>query len=73
MAKNLIVGFKGSNMIIPLRKLVLKVDHGKRVIFNIKQSFNHWAILGEPIFEHYVMFFDYLKNRVGFSEKREET
>ncbi len=57
-------------MIISLRKLVLKVDHEKRAIFNIKKSFNKYAILGEPIFEEYVMFFDYLKNRIGFSEKR---
>ena len=49
---------------------MLKVDHEKRAIFNIKKSFNKYAILGEPIFEEYVMFFDYLKNRIGFSEKR---
>ena len=54
-------------MIIPLKKLVLKLDHNKRVIFNIKKSISNVTVLGEPIFNEYFMAFDYLKNRIGFS------
>jgi len=71
LSKNFVIGFKGANMIIPLNKLLLKLDHGKRAIFNIKKSVNQYAVLGEPIFQHYFMAFDYLYNRVGFSGKRE--
>lgn len=55
---------------IPMEKLVLKDDHGKKIIFNIKKTFNMRAILGEPIFKQYFMIFDYSKNRIGFSPKR---
>ena len=57
-------------MILSLRKLIVKVDHGKRIIFNIKKSFNNYSILGEPLFKEYYFAFDYLNNRVGFSGKR---
>ena len=70
MNKNLVIGLKGTNIIISLKKLIVKVDHGKRVIFNIKRSFNNFCILGEPVFMEYWVAFDYLNNRVGFSGKR---
>lgn len=70
LGKNLVVSFEGTNMILPLSKLVLNMDHGKRAVFNVKKSLNGYAVLGEPVFQHYLMAFDYLYNRVGFSGKR---
>lgn len=46
MAKKLVIGFKDGSMILPMERLVLKVDHDKRAIFNIKKSSNSWAVLG---------------------------
>ncbi len=68
--KNLIFGFGDKKQMIPMEKLVLKDEHGKKIIFNIKKTFNSRAILGEPIFKQYFMIFDYSKNRIGFSPKR---
>lgn len=48
----------------------MKVE-GKKVILNIKQTFNNHAIMGEPLFQHYFCVFDYSKNRMGFAPKRE--
>ena len=47
MAKDLVIKFKSVNMILQLKKLVVKVDHGKRVIFNIKKSISNITILGK--------------------------
>ena len=44
--KELVIGFSRSNMILPMKKLVIKVDHGKRAIFNIKKSLSKMAVLG---------------------------
>lgn len=50
LEKNMVIGLKGANLIIPLEKLLLKDDHGKRAVFKIKKSIGKYAILGEPIF-----------------------
>jgi len=55
---------------IPMEKLILVNDHGKRVVFNIKKTYNNRVILGEPIFLQHYMAFDYQKNRIGFGPKR---
>lgn len=68
--KQLIFGFSGTNIMIKLEDLVLK-NEGKKVIFNIKKTFNNHAILGEPIFHKYFVLLDYNKNRIGFAPKRE--
>jgi hypothetical protein len=50
-----------------MKKLILKTDQGKRVIFNLKQSYNNRVVLGEPMFLEYFFAFDYLKNRIGIA------
>jgi hypothetical protein len=40
---------------------------GNKAIFKIKKSFNNRAVLGEPAFKRYAMFFDYGKNKIGFA------
>jgi hypothetical protein len=72
LEKDLVVGFEGGNMVLPLKGLVLRLDHGRRAVFNIKQSLNSYAILGEPVFQQYYLAFDYLGNRIGFSDKRQQ-
>lgn len=57
-------------MVIPMKKLVRNMEHGKKVVFNIKKSFNNFSVLGEPLFKEYFFAFDYLNNKVGFSGKR---
>jgi len=68
--KNLVFKFEGANIIIPMKKLILKTDQGKRVIFNLKQSYNNRVVLGEPLFLEHFFAFDYLRNRIGIAEKR---
>jgi len=50
--------------------LVLKQE-GKKIILNIKKTFNNRAIIGEPIFKKYTVLFDYTNSKVGFAHKRE--
>lgn len=54
---------------IPLSKLIL-TEQGKKVVLNIKKTFNNKVILGEPIFLQHFIAFDYSKNRFGFAPKR---
>ena len=54
---------------IPFADLNLKTQ-GKKVILNIKQTYNKYAIMGEPLFLQYFCVFDYSKNRMGFAPKR---
>lgn len=44
--KNLIFEFGEVNMMIPLQKLIISNDHGKKIVLNIKQSFNNVVVLG---------------------------
>jgi hypothetical protein len=55
---------------IPFSDLVLTNDHGKRIIFNIKKTFNNRLIFGEPVFKKYTVFFDYSKDKIGYAIKR---
>lgn len=68
--KNLYFGFSGPNLMIPMQDLVLKNEHGKKVIFNIKRTYNNRIILGEPIFNQHVLLLDYTKDRIGIAPKR---
>ena len=45
LEKELVLRFKAVSMIVKLRKLVLKMDHGKRAVFNIKQSLNQLSLI----------------------------
>ena len=55
---------------VPMKDLVLRNDHGKRIIFNIKKTFNNRIILGEPIYHENVVILDYTKNKIGIAPKR---
>lgn len=70
IGKNLFFGFGGPNLMVPMKDLVLRNDHGKRIIFNIKKTFNNRIILGEPIYHENVVILDYTKNKIGIAPKR---
>jgi hypothetical protein len=70
IGKNLYFGFGGPNLMVPMKDLVLKNEHGKKVTFNIKRSFNSRIILGEPVYKDHVLILDYSKNRIGIAPKR---
>jgi hypothetical protein len=55
---------------IPVKDLILRNDHGKRIVFNIKKTFNNRIVLGEPIFKENVIILDYTKNKIGIAPKR---
>lgn len=55
---------------VSLKDLVLKVD-GKKLIMNIKRTYNNRIILGEPVFKDHVLLLDYTKDRIGFAPKRQ--
>ena len=42
-------------------------------MLNLKQSPHEtYAILGEPVFQKYLVLFDYGNNKIGFSNKRDK-
>ena len=51
---------------IPLKELSISTKKNK-AIFKLKKTFNNRAVLGEPAFKRYVIFFDYDKNKIGFA------
>jgi hypothetical protein len=55
---------------IPLENLVVETVKGKKIILNIKKTYNNRAILGEPVFKQHFILFDYSKNKIGFAPKR---
>ena len=67
--KEIFFTFGDHTIQIPLKDLVLKKD-GKKVVLNIKQTYNNHAIMGEPLFKHYFCVFDYSKNRIGMAPRR---
>lgn len=73
MNKHLYFTLSGANLMLPISDLIIKNDHGKRIVFNIKKSYNNHIIFGEPVFQKYAVFFDYSKNRIGYALKREKT
>ena len=54
---------------MPLSNLVLS-EQSKKIVLNIKKTFNNRVILGEPIFLQHFIAFDYTKNKFGFAPKR---
>lgn len=54
---------------IPFKELIISNAHHK-VVINIKKTYINKIILGEPIFKHYVLIFDYSKYKIGFAPKR---
>lgn len=71
--KNLILSLSRTAVMIPLAHLIRDEEekgHSNILTLNIKQTYNNYAVLGEPLFRHYYMLFDYGKNRVGFSGRR---
>lgn len=54
---------------VPLSKLVLS-EQSKKIVLNIKKTYNNRVILGEPIFLQHFIALDYTKNRFGFAPKR---
>lgn len=57
---------------IPIKDLIITNDHGKRIVFNIKKTYNNRVIFGEPVFKKYSVFFDYSKNKIGYAVKLEK-
>jgi hypothetical protein len=70
LERNLYFGFQGPNMMVSLKDLLLRNEHSKKATFNIKRTYNNRIILGEPIYDNYVLLLDYTKNRIGFAPKR---
>ena len=54
---------------MPLQDLVLEKHH-KEVTFNLKTTFQDYAIFGEPFFQKYYTVFDYGRNRIGIGAPR---
>ena len=50
-------------------KLILS-ENTKKVVLNIKKTFNNRVVLGEPIFLQHFIALDYSKNRIGFAIPR---
>jgi hypothetical protein len=69
LEKTLFFDFGGKNINIPLAKLEHE-SKSKKLILNIKKTFNNRVILGEPIFTQHYIVLDYSSNRFGFAAKR---
>lgn len=64
--------FNGKNINIPFSMLAYKEISKKKLILNIRKTFNNRVILGEPIFHRHYIVLDYSKNRFGFANKIEK-
>lgn len=56
-------------MLVTLKELIIEKS-SKKVVFNIKQVANEFAIIGEPLFLNYFVLFDYSKNKLGLAPRR---
>jgi len=45
----------------------------KKIVLNIKKTFNNRVVLGEPIFLQHFIALDYSKNKIGFATPRHDS
>lgn len=72
LEKVIFFDFGGRNINLPLSDLTYEGVSKKKLILNIKKTFNNRVILGEPVFKKHYVVFDYSKNKFGFADKRKE-
>lgn len=64
--------FNDKRVSFTLRELILEQTHG-RTVLNLKQTIHDtYAVLGNPLFQKYLIVFDYNANKVGIAAKRDE-
>ena len=72
LVRTMFFNFGGKNINIPISDLLHVGLKGKKLILNIKKTFNNRAVLGEPVFKQHYIVLDYSKNRFGFANKRSD-
>jgi hypothetical protein len=69
--KSMFFSFADKNINVRLDQLVL-AEQSKKIVLNIKKTYNNRVILGEPLFLQHFIALDYSNNKIGFAPKRQQ-